>query len=569
MAAQGRPMSAKGPTQTVRLTTKVLDDDDSTSSTSSDSDTSSHHSQSNKPKSGKAFKDPNEDFQQYTQKMAKQEWLYATGQSGIPVPPPKPAAASSAAVAGSPVVPRPGRPTASSSPPPVQAAPPAAQPQSAAPAAVPHKVNTTPATYNYNSPSRSAGPTQPPVIASPARDVAVSPKDNGVKASQEPPPASALVTDEEETSNPGRRDFLKLLDLFGEEKASRPSPQPAESSAVKGSAAPAVTVAKPVEPANPDAVLANVVPIRKPKNVSEMSLPQLTQWHFDRLYDEWLEQEEESPFVALEYWQKAEAYAVIEKSSGTDPGEIHQILRQSKNRETHNGMLDQTLRFNAAVDHLETFVMSDSFVSKVNQFLHKHHKTFLLSKPARERGEYQHKDHEVFSNYCKLMESLMIGDLKRNVDGFDEEEFFELIFDPPQFAESQPSDGSSSPSSSSRSVSALSFEVWEVLLSFLKFENFCELMDEYINTHYGVKESGPGVGSLRRSPPPPSAPATNKVPPSTAQLSSKPPQAAASPATVASKPKGGSTIGGAPAIGASKPTTSSGNRPSLGASLKK
>lgn len=499
LEAQGRLSSAKSTRNpstvapVVKRMQQTASSDDS--ATSSDSDSSMNRPVSAKAK--KAFVDP-EDHSLYAKRSARQEWLYATGQSGaVPSPPPKAAAKATGGLPQSPAAQSvANRSTATKS---------AASPASPPPAPAlggsvsPQKINEqSPQRTDVSSaavPSAAVHSTPPkPMAEQPAKDSA---QGGSTPSTAEPVSEAARVTDEEERVNPGRRDFLKLLDILGDEK-------PISESAKRASAKMEQDALRQEEERrNAEAKEQS----KRREIAATMNVAQLTEHYFDQMYKEWLESDADKTFMALEQWNKAEAMAILDKANTFDPSELHQALRQTVNSsEARAETLNRTLRFNDAVTRLEQYVVSDGFVRRVNQFLQRHHQTFLKSKAARDRGEYSHSDHTVWTQYCALMEQLVVGELKRNVTDFDEEEFFQKIFE--SSASEEADDTATADNSSSSAFGSLSYAAWEVLLSFLRFEHFCSVMDEFIDVHYGVDKGAESsgarglVGSLRKSPPP-------------------------------------------------------------------
>ncbi|CUE60986.1 Hypothetical protein, putative [Bodo saltans] len=519
-AAQGRLFSAGA-----RRPAPVED----SSSTSSDDD-ASQHSHAKKPAApptSKVFVDPNEDFAVATKRAALQEWLYATGQS-VPAPPPKPSANMQ-----SPAAPRP-RPVATQPP----------------QTATPKPSSTTSITESKplpdTSPARhrdeAAVATRRTLLDSQldAKVTVVEEKDSTTALAEEvPPPRPAdAVTDTEEASNPGRRDFLKLLDLFGDEPAKKKATTSASV------AEPQLVSPRPASSDPPEQPAATV-----PHPTQHMTIDQLTEYHFDRLYQEWVQSEADVRFIAADEWHRAEAIAVLERAGTTDLATIHQQMRQKDNAHNGNAYGDNLrlqLVHDAALSRLEEYVMSGPFVRRVNQFLHKHHKLFLDTKPARERGEHQHKEYDVWQNYAQLMEQLVVGDLKRSVDDFEEQSFFDKLFEE---QEERDAGGAASVDNRRRTVAGLSLEAWEVVLSFMRFEHFCDMMDEYIGVHYGVMGEGGSnvtnvVSALRRTSPPPlpsSSISSNGVSKSTATASVAP-RTVSTPTVGPTRPTGGVSV---------------------------
>lgn len=135
-------------------------------------------------------------------------------------------------------------------------------------------------------------------------------------------------------------------------------------------------------------------------------------------------------------------------------------------------------RFTKAVDALELLVISQSFVQSVYTFLQTHHEAFLSTKLQREVGEYSHADFEIYNKYVEKFQGVVMNTLARSCESFDEEEFFEKLFEPRV----------SVPGSENVRSDPLSFEGWEVLLSLLNFESFVDLMDDFIAARYGADE---------------------------------------------------------------------------------
>jgi hypothetical protein len=514
-AAQGRLFSAGA-----RRPAPVED----SSSTSSDDD-ASQHSHAKKPATApppKAFVDPNEDFAVASKRAALQEWLYATGQS-VPAPPPKPSTNMQ-----SPAAPRP-RPVATAvpkeTPPPkgTVSLPVKTQPTDASPVRQRDDVETR----------RTLLDTQRDTTA-PAQPQATI----GVVEAMLPLRPADAVTDVEEADNPGRREFLKLLDLFGDEPPKKKIALSTSSESVKEL------------PESPRPSLEAEHPVTSlPNPTQHMTIDQLTDYHFDRLYQEWAQSDSDVRFIAADEWHRAEAIAVMERAGTTDLATIHQQMRQKDN--SHGNAYSDNLRrqlvHDAALSRLEEYVVSGLFVRRVNQFLHKHHKLFLDTKLARERGEHQHKEFDVWQNYAQLMEQLVVGDLKRSVEDFEEQSFFDKLFED---QEEQDAGASGAVDSRRRTVAGLSLEAWEVVLSFMRFEHFCDMMDDYIGVHYGVVGEGGSnvtglVSALRRISPPPSAShvgSTSKSGAAPSTSTTAAPRTVSTPTVGPTRPTGGVSV---------------------------
>jgi hypothetical protein len=115
-----------------------------------------------------------------------------------------------------------------------------------------------------------------------------------------------------------------------------------------------------------------------------------------------------------------------------------------------------------------------------------------------------------------MVQQMVLGELAAKVENFDPDEFFDALFDTPasSIVAAAASTSGESGEAAQEQQQVLSFEVWEILLSFLKFENFCDVMDDYIATHYntntydnavGASKVGGLRGVKRRSPPPASS----------------------------------------------------------------
>lgn len=493
--------------------------------------------QGKKAPSSKAHVDPLEDHAAYAKRMAKQEWLYATGQAGggVPIPPPKPSSSSTAS--------SPARKPLAATPQVSSAATPVSEPPkgsaNVAPvaaknvAAIPASNNNTSSAASSVVPSQQSKATvvgskiaeggrtttnSTTIVAQQGKEKTLDGTvEAGTPAKKEVvlPPAplpSELVTDEEERQHPGRRDYLRMLELL--ERPEDDSNQVSKRDSVEEEA----TVPPPAA--------------RQPLAASQrgMTLAQLTRQHYNTMYHAWLDADSDSPFLAYDHWERAEAMAIIDMAGGSiDPGEMHQLFRQKATRE--EPFNDPNLRFALCINLLEELVVSDSFERKVNRFLHTHHKSFVASMPSRAKGEFQHSDHDVFTKYGEMMETLVLGELQKRITNFDEMEFFDMLF--------QTDNATNEPDS------PLSFALWEVLLSFLKFENFCELMDEYISVHYGVADTRRDtkarsvIGSLRKSPPPSAASSaeSSRTAPAAARKSSTPTTAAPSTPSTATTSK--------------------------------
>ena len=135
-------------------------------------------------------------------------------------------------------------------------------------------------------------------------------------------------------------------------------------------------------------------------------------------------------------------------------------------------------RFSSAVEALEVLVVSQPFVQAVYKFLRSNHETFLSTKLRREVGEFSHADYDIYHNYVEKFEGVVLKTLAESCENFDEEEFFEKLFEPRV----------SLPGSEDSRSDPLSFEGWEVLLSILNFESFVDLMDDFIAASYGADE---------------------------------------------------------------------------------
>lgn len=135
-------------------------------------------------------------------------------------------------------------------------------------------------------------------------------------------------------------------------------------------------------------------------------------------------------------------------------------------------------RFSSAVEALEVLVVSEAFVQAVYKFLRANHETFLSTKLRREVGEFSHADYDIYNNYVEKFEGVVLKTLAGSCENFDEEEFFEKLFEPRV----------SLPGAEDARSDPLSFEGWEVLLSILNFESFVDLMDDFIAASYGADE---------------------------------------------------------------------------------
>jgi hypothetical protein len=134
-------------------------------------------------------------------------------------------------------------------------------------------------------------------------------------------------------------------------------------------------------------------------------------------------------------------------------------------------------RFSVAVEALEALVVSQPFVQSVYKFLRANHEVFLSTKLRREVGEFSHADFDIYNSYVATFERVVLKALADSCENFDEEEFFEKLFEP---RDSIGSEGARD--------DPLSFEGWEVLLSLLNFESFVDLMDDFIAASYGSDE---------------------------------------------------------------------------------
>jgi hypothetical protein len=263
------------------------------------------------------------------------------------------------------------------------------------------------------------------------------------------------------------------------------------------------------------------------KQQPALSFAQLHQQEFDKLYDEWLEDDAvQRPFMALESWEKARTLALIRESGGSfDPSVMHAMYRQQTDLVSQIQSTSQ--RFERCCTVLEQLVLNPAFVRRVTAFLHKHHLAFVSSKPSRERGEFSHEDFLVYKDYSAMVQQMVLGELAAKVESFDVDEFFDALFDTP--ASSVVDAAVSGGNNDGSSVQVLSFEVWEILLSFLKFENFCDVMDDYITSHYNTSTYDSTVGAskvsglrgaVKRSSPPPSQAQVRAAPASAASSQS-------------------------------------------------
>lgn len=527
-ASGARPAAKKAaaPTPQKQLPT-LREDGDDDSATSSDSDDTALSVGSNQSRGGKAppakaavsgkaasHKDPLEDHAAYCTRTAKAEWLFATGQSGPTPPPPKAPSAAAPAPQASKAAPQ--SLTSKAAPAPAAAAaavqPPAsksAEPQPTA--AVPvkgAKEDLSPLTKKVvvgsSSPARPAVPENP--SQSQASHAAAEPKKLAMEAAAEQPVVKhqpLQVTDAEEAANPGRRDFLKLLDLLADEPVeTKKKPGQAEE---EDREMEREKLAQQRLKAAPQATTRNT-----------LSFAQLHQQEFDKLYDQWLEDDAvQRPFMALESWEKARTLALIRENGGAfDPSVLHAMFRQQSDLLSQIQSASQ--RFEQCCAVLEQLVVDRAFVRRVTAFLHKHHRTFLASKPSRERGEFAHAEYVVYHDYSGMVQQTVLGELAAKVEQFDADEFFDALFDTPAssvVAAATAGTGVSEDigAAAMEQQQVLSFEVWEILLSFLKFENFCDVMDDYIAAHYntntyenavGASKVGGLRGVKRRSPPP-------------------------------------------------------------------
>jgi hypothetical protein len=527
-SAQGsRPAAKKAPPPSPPQ--QINDDDDSDSATSSDSDDGASSVASSKSRGSnvgastkkaeapqtadartrRSHRDPLEDHAAYCKRTAKAEWLFATGQAG-PTPPPPKASPAAAAAAGPHQLAKTSAPASKS----------ADQKQEETPKVAPPKPFevTSPLTkkiFTVSEPAAVAA-VEPAVVVAPVaekkpQEVAAAskgtrvlpstvssavPEHKDIKAKKEGP---VTVTDEEEAANPGRRDFLKLLDLLAHEPAK-------EDKSMNESDKEQAQV-KEVEPQKRKDASA-------PKTA--LSFAQLHQQEFDKLYDEWLEDDAvQRPFMALESWEKARTLALIRENGGSfDPSVMHAMYRQQS--DLLSQIQSAAQRFEECCTVLEQLVMDRTFVRRVTAFLHKHHRTFLSSKPNRERGEFAHAEYLVYQDYSGMVQQMVLGELAAKVENFDPDEFFDALFDTPasSIVAAAASTSGESGEAAQEQQQVLSFEVWEILLSFLKFENFCDVMDDYIATHYntntydnavGASKVGGLRGVKRRSPPPASS----------------------------------------------------------------
>lgn len=344
----------------------------------------------------------------------------------------------------------------------------------------------------------------PPHFLTEAARAHVSDGDAAAAAAGEP-----VGVESNANTSDSRRDFLKLLDLLG------------GSEDLVAANLRAAEVEREQQHAELLRKIAESNTARMKSATVDRHLHTSRQQHDQALaerFKAWVARDDDAPFIA----EREDQLARMACDGPFDPVAFRERMQHSN--DFFEKQRAAMARFEEAVGVLEDLVVSTKFVTKVNQFLQKYHKEFLQSLPDRARGEFRHAEFDVFRKYSDMVQKMILDTLRKKIKGFDEDEFFDRVFDakmraqvdpdePPEPLEDEVDDAASNNESESdtskwrsrRKVarnlsaadaseeSALSYEVWEVLLSFLKFECFNDLMDEFISSFYGTTVASSSV----------------------------------------------------------------------------
>eukprot|EP00759_Apiculatamorpha_spiralis_P042800 PhF_6_TR40628/c0_g1_i2/m.60971/K16742/ARL2BP, BART; ADP-ribosylation factor-like protein 2-binding protein len=110
----------------------------------------------------------------------------------------------------------------------------------------------------------------------------------------------------------------------------------------------------------------------------------------------------------------------------------------------------QNSRFTQACRVAEMVLKHKSFSEVNDRFFSDHCAQFAIDDQ-----EHSHKEYEIYSQYVALIEKVLLQKLESKVEGFDSDEFFDMLLE---------------------RQTELDAGAWEILLSAQDFETFGELM---------------------------------------------------------------------------------------------
>lgn len=159
-------------------------------------------------------------------------------------------------------------------------------------------------------------------------------------------------------------------------------------------------------------------------------------------------------------------------------------------------------RFMQSLAWTERLVRHPVFVNSVAAFLYEHHRTFLphfgrvsasaddapsAAKPHPDGEsalrEHSHEEFSVYEQFAQRVSGVLLRVLADNVDGFDEEEFVEGLFDSPTEAYDMAGIKEGYPTLAGPQ-NVLSYPAWRIILSMSSFDSFFAWMEDYIQEEY-------------------------------------------------------------------------------------
>lgn len=164
----------------------------------------------------------------------------------------------------------------------------------------------------------------------------------------------------------------------------------------------------------------------------------------------------------------------------------------------------QLRRFLQSVDCVERLVANRRFMRSVAVFLYEHHKVFLphytrtpspSPPPAGAAGgggsalvEHGHEEYAVYEEFGQRVSTALLSLLSSTVEGFDEGDFVEALYDTPASFADDDSDAAGGASVQRGPQNVLSFPAWRLVLAMSDFESFFSWVMDYIYEEYHLDE---------------------------------------------------------------------------------
>ncbi|KPI89599.1 hypothetical protein ABL78_1264 [Leptomonas seymouri] len=163
-------------------------------------------------------------------------------------------------------------------------------------------------------------------------------------------------------------------------------------------------------------------------------------------------------------------------------------------------------RFLQSVDCIERLVGNRRFMRSVAAYLYEHHKVFLphynqsptfpdgasggaTPGPSSSLVEHLHEEYAVYEEFGRRVSAALLSSLTHYVDGFDEAEFVEALYDTPAaFAEGDVLSDHDPVTGMRGPQNVLSFPAWRLVLAMSNFESFFAWMMDYIYEEYHLAD---------------------------------------------------------------------------------